>query len=67
MEDGSELRLEVMRGRKEWSTLFVAGCCLVQSGNKIKFKNQGGAMSILKLTLLIRTQIPQKIIQPART
>jgi hypothetical protein len=58
MEDGSELCLEVMRGEKEWyvvarttdrrwnqlNALWILEDC------EIKFKKQGGATSILKLT-----------------
>ena len=61
-EDSSELSLEVMRDRKEWSA--VASTTVrrwMLSGpvwkREIKFKKDGGTgtISILKLTELIRT------------
>ena len=56
-EDDSELRLEVMRGRKEWYAMArttVRRWMLSGPGpvwkREIKIKKQGGAISISKLT-----------------
>ena len=53
MEDGSKLSPEVLKGRKEWSAVAsttVRRWSSLELSCEIKCKNQGGAISILKLT-----------------